>query len=70
MPGRSTMDGAHDHESSTIDRWIQAEDQLLERAACAQSGRRPPALIVFIVNCDVMRARPGRSAKVLMRKRS
>src|SRR5688572_10821071 len=22
MPGRSTMDGAHDHESSTIDRWI------------------------------------------------
>ena len=34
----------------------------------AQSGRRPPGLIVFIVNCEVMRARPGRSANVLIRK--
>ena len=32
------------------------------------SGSRPAGLIVFIVNCDVIRASPGRSANVLMRK--
>ena len=39
-----------------------------EDVADVHSGSRPPALSVFIVNCDVMRASPGRSANVLIRK--
>ena len=39
-----------------------------DRRPAGASGSRPPALIVFIVNCDVMRASPGRSANVLIRK--
>jgi len=35
------MDGAHDHESSTIDRWIQAE----RSTGCREPGAElaPPA---------------------------
>jgi hypothetical protein len=32
MPGRSTMDGTHDNEASTNDRWIRAEDQWADLA--------------------------------------
>jgi len=43
MPGRSTMDGAHDHESSTIDRWIQAETPAAVASAARVPG--PPELL-------------------------
>ena len=41
----------------------------LRRLAPATRGTAAarPALIVFIANCDVIRARPGRSANVLIR---